>query len=345
MRIIATTLALIVLPPFALAHHSTFSTFNGEVIDELEGEITQVVWRNPHVRFTIRVGGNEGSGELWDIETTSLSSLRQLDLTNVVLAVGERIIVAGNPSRAGSNDMWATNLLLEDQREIVLGAESEPRWSDQALGKSGSEYATEGDASEPERGIYRVWSSTAATPMLLPETVDETFDLETYPLTDSAREVIAAHDPQTDNPTANCTPKGMPTIMEQPYPMEIAQQGQNILLRTEEYDLVRTIHMNSESVEAQTVATPLGYSVGRMEAGTLVVTTKYINWGHFDQAGIPLSEAVEIVEYFTPVEDGSRMEYRMIVTDPSTFTEPVELQKHWLYVPGVTVQPYECLIG
>jgi hypothetical protein len=80
-----------------------------------------------------------------------------------------------------------------------------------------------------------------------------------------------------------------------------------------------------------------------MEAGTLVVTTTHINWGHFDQAGIPLGESAEIVEYFTPSEDGSRMDYRMVVTDPSTFTEPVELRKHWLYIPGVTVQPYECL--
>ena len=56
-----------------------------------------------------------------------------------------------------------------------------------------------------------------------------------------------------------------------------------------------------------------------------------------------MSEAVEIVEYFSPTEDGSRMDYRMIVTDSSTFTEPVELQKHWFYIPGVTVEPYECI--
>ena len=53
--------------------------------------------------------------------------------------------------------------------------------------------------------------------------------------------------------------------------------------------------------------------------------------------------AVEIDERFTPTEDGSRLDYAMTVTDPSTFTEPVRLEKYWLWFPQVTVEPYECL--
>jgi len=343
VRLITSTLLLLILSPFSSAHHSTFATFDKNVTRELVGVITELRWRNPHVRFTIDVAGTDDQEQLWLIETGSVSGLRQFDISDVLLAVGDRITVAGNPSKAGRSEMWATNLLLSNGREVVLGAETEPRWSDQALGKSGSEFATVGDSSAPELGIYRVWTSTAATPMLIPETVDADFDLFSYPLTESAREIVVAFDPATDNPTRNCTPKGMPTIMEQPYPMEIEEQGEYIFLRTEEYDLQRTIHMNLKSARPESPYSSLGYSVGRMEAGTLVVTTTHINWGHFDQAGIPLSESAEIVEHFTPSEDGGRMDYRMVVTDPSTFTEPVELRKHWLYIPGVTVHPYECL--
>ena len=71
--------------------------------------------------------------------------------------------------------------------------------------------------------------------------------------------------------------------------------------------------------------------------------TVSVNWGYFNQVGIPLTENVEIVEYFTLSENGSRLDYRMVVTDPGTFNESVELKKFWLNVPGVTVQPYECL--
>ena len=44
------------------------------------------------------------------------------------------------------------------------------------------------------------------------------------------------------------------------------------------------------------------------------------------------------------VTDGSRLNYRIIVTDPG-LAEPVELEKFWLYVPGVTVEPYDCIPG
>ena len=75
----------------------------------------------------------------------------------------------------------------------------------------------------------------------------------------------------------------------------------------------------------------------------LVVTTTGINYGHFNQTGISLSDAVEIEERFMPSEDGSRMDYKMRITDPATFTAPIELHKYWLYVPGVTVEPYGCV--
>jgi hypothetical protein len=40
----------------------------------------------------------------------------------------------------------------------------------------------------------------------------------------------------------------------------------------------------------------LGYSVSSLDGGALVVNTSRVNWEHFDQSGIPLSDAAEIVE-------------------------------------------------
>ena len=34
----------------------------------------------------------------------------------------------------------------------------------------------------------------------------------------------------------------------------------------------------------------------------------------------------------------------MTVTDPATFTRPVELTQHWLWLPSVTLLPYECTV-
>jgi hypothetical protein len=163
-------------------------------------------------------------------------------------------------------------------------------------------------------------------------------------LTEAAIASLAAFDPLVDMPTLNCAAKGMPTIMEQPYPMEIVDQGGDILMRLEEYDTLRTVHMDRTDVPADQPHSNLGYSVGRWEGETLVITTTRVNWPFFDSVGVPQSEAVEIVERLTPSADGSRLELTMRVTDPATFTEPVEVGKTWLALPGIQVEPYECEI-
>ena len=45
-----------------------------------------------------------------------------------------------------------------------------------------------------------------------------------------------------------------------------------------------------------------------------------------------------ILERFTLAADGSRLDYTLAVTDPVNFTEPVILEKHWLYHPEITVR-------
>jgi len=343
MRIVLT--ALLVLPTIALAHHSFFAIFDAGTVSEMEGEITRIQWRNPHVLLTMRATGADGQEELWELETNSVSVLRRTEITSDVVQVGDRVRVAGHPAKRDVNQLFLTNMLLSDGQEVLFSFESPPRWPDQSnrlIGKDSNYwFAEEGETSEPSRGIFRVWSH-GTSPMLFPETVDPNFDLNSYPLTDAAREAVASFNP-LDSPIANCRPKGMPTIMEQPYPMEIVDLGSEISLHTEEYDLERRIHMNGDTSPAGTPSSPLGYSVGRWEGNTLVVNTSGVNWGYFDTVGIPLSEEVELVERFTPSEDGSKLDYSITVTDPYTFTEPVVLEKYWLYVPGVQVEPYDCI--
>jgi hypothetical protein len=50
-----------------------------------------------------------------------------------------------------------------------------------------------------------------------------------------------------------------------------------------------------------------------------------------------------IVERFTPVESGSRLQYEITITDPAVFTTPVVMRKSWVYLPDVRVEPYECV--
>jgi hypothetical protein len=137
----------------------------------------------------------------------------------------------------------------------------------------------------------------------------------------------------------------MPTIMEAPYPIEFVRQDNgDILLELEEYDLRRPIYMNAGAARELPAPSPLGFSTGRFDGASLVVTTRRISWPFFSQLGIRQSPAVEIVERFTPSDDGSRLDYEMTVTDPATFTQPVVLRQYWLWLPTVTLLPYECTV-
>jgi len=138
----------------------------------------------------------------------------------------------------------------------------------------------------------------------------------------------------------------MPTIIEEPYPIEFVDKHDTILMRMEEYDTVRTIHMGASAPAAESQPkTRLGYSTGHWEGTTLVVNTSRIDWRYFDPSGVPQGSAMTIVERFTPSGDGSHLDYTMRVTDPETFTEPVELHRAWVNRPGEEVKPYNCTTG
>jgi len=322
--------------------------FDTTSMTEIEGEVTEFRWQNPHVVFTLRVpAGTAASGEgaSWEIETLSISGISRWGITRDLFNVGDRLRVAGNPSRRNSNNIFVRNILLPGGREIVLGGAA--RWSDTTLRASELLQASEGDASRPELGIYRTWSSGSVGAVLFPEAVQANFDFSRYPLTPAAKAALEAFDYAEDDPTRNCTPKGMPTIMEQPYPMQIVDQGASVLIRIEEYDTRRIVHMAAagEAAAAAAPPGPLGYSVGHFEGATLVVTTTKSSWGHFDSVGIPLSAAAVLVERFTPQADGSRLDYTLTVTDAATFTAPVELKKSWIWRPEVSLGVFECLPG
>ena len=302
------------------AHHSSAPYYDHGRVVEVEGEITEVLWQNPHIRFTLR---DDDSRE-WDIETTSVSVLSRWGLSAEVIEVGSRVRAAGSAGKRSDTALWVTNMLLPTGQEVLLSAR--PRWSDNTLGEDLRNAVT----ADRELGLFRVWTSAGRL-----------WNNE-YPLTEFARTARAAWDPVEDDPTANCAPKGMAFIMENPYPMEFVDHGEEIHLRIEEYDLVRRIHMSPEAAAQEPAASLLGHSVGRWEGDTLVVETTRIDYPHFDKTGIPQTGAVRNVERFSLNEDGSRLNYTVTVTDPAIFTEPVVMTKTWAYRPGETINPYQC---
>jgi hypothetical protein len=336
MRRLFLGLALLAAPGVAFAHHSG-SEYDRTTV-EIEGTLVELVWQNPHVHFGVRTA-RDGKPVVWDIEANSLSILRRTDANPDNLKLGDRIKVAGAPSRQTPNKMWASNILPANGREVVLGPGIKPRWKGTADGEK-STWFDGGTDADKTAGLFRVWSTKFNEP-------GGVWWRRDYPLTDAAKKKRAAFNSLTDTVAPGCRPKGMPTIMEQPYPLEFTKKGDTILLRLEEYDTVRTIDMKGGGAEAPPYGarpkTLLGHSQGRWDGNTLVVSTTGISWTYFDPSGVPLGPSASIVERFTPSPDGTRLVLEMTVTDRDTFTEPITLQRTWVWRKGETVKPYNCV--
>lgn len=325
----------------ASAHHS-FAKFDRQRSIELEGELVEVRWQNPHVTFELRSRGADGQVQTWQLETNSPGILRRTGVGPGLVAVADRVKVAGNPAVNGSFELNATNMLLPDGRELSLGFGGAPRFSGRTVGDGRAWMVTEGDTTSPELGLFRVWSSTFAGAAVLFNDPARPTPLH-YPLTPEARRAVQAFDSvEGSRRLANdCTPKGMPWIMEQPYDIAFERSGDDVVLKLEEFDVARPIRMSWSGNRAAQPFTIQGFSTGVWDGRTLVVTTTNLNSPNF-KFEIPASEQASIVERFTPTQAGDRLDYEIVVTDPETFTEPVRLAKYWLSVPGQVLDAYNC---
>ena len=86
----------------------------------------------------------------------------------------------------------------------------------------------------------------------------------------------------------------------------------------------------------------MGYSTGHWESETLVVETTNMPADVLDSHGTPQSASIHVAERFTPSADGTRLDYRITVTDPNSFTEPFEVERYWIWRPEIVIGRYAC---
>ena len=318
----------------AVAHHSTQVFYDYDDDLEIEGRITWVFWRNPHIRFNLARTDDGGPGEVWELEAGSVNTLERVGIGPDTLQVGDVVRVAGPPSRRGVNSIYVSNVLFESGREVSLQGNQQLRWTEQ--GQASATGGAEPAAPEPTPDaldIFRVWSPSYQGLV------------RNSPLNAEAGEARDNWDPLAEDPALKCIPPGMPSMMDNPYPDAFEMQGEYIILRLEEWDAVRTIHMNDDADSAGIPASPLGHSVGRWEDGTLIVETTNIDYPYYDSSGTPQSRQVEVVERFTVITDEARLYHQMITADPAIFTAPAEIARHYDWNPNEVIKRYECTLS
>ncbi len=337
---------LFFLPVMGLAHHSNAVFYDRQNFGELQGVIIGIIWKNPHVRYSLRVVDESGESELWQLETNSVNSLSRLGVTKDIVKVGDQIKVYGILSRLGRKDMRVSNILMVDGNEVMLmpPINDKRRWTSEAsvAADPTAQRQSVDKSIALATDIFRVWArgdGLESGPFAL-------FNNESYPLTESAIEARKSWDPITDDPGLKCVPYGMPAAMAAPYPIEFVEKNDgNILMRIEEFDRERTIHMTGALRPENRSLSPNGYSTGYWDGATLVVETSHLSSPNFDKSGIPLSPSAKLTERFSIIASESRLDYQVTITDQSTFTEPVRLDKYWVWNPSEELKSYDCTLG
>jgi hypothetical protein len=247
--------------------------------------------------------------------------------------------LAGQSSLRGRPEMFAENMLLDDGREVLLRAVSKPYWP---AGLSGNVYERsvneewDAEGRRAADGIFRVWTPIFDDPAAYP-----LYNHDAGPLTAEGAAIKAQYQPR-DSDFIRCQPKAMPYIMASAYPIEFTAQGDDILLKVEEFDTERLIHMNESISSLPDEYTRLGFARGHWDGDALVVETERVEASLLYTDGTPTSRAIRLTERFEMNAAGDRLNYTLTIDDPDIFTERLEFTRYWVWQPDIRLQPYDC---
>lgn len=118
--VLVTVAAWVVIP--AAAHHASAPFYDSENKVEFEGTVTRWVFRNPHAFLFLDVTNDDGTVTEWQVELGAPVSIRRAGWTPDTLAVGQKVKVRGNRSRAeGSNGVCCVRMTRPDGRPVTEG--------------------------------------------------------------------------------------------------------------------------------------------------------------------------------------------------------------------------------
>ncbi len=298
------------------AHHSFAAEYDADLHGTLRGEILDVQFVNPHVRYLIRAELEDGSSEEWELQTHNVRTMVRMGWSAETIGVGDRIEVSGALGRNRVRKLSMDTVVLAD------GTRFEPRG-----GEVATAYATTEINADPDR-LYGV--ATNSWPVDITGLWDNTYrfrltvdDLEPRPtpFTPEGRAVHEANENWRD-PSKSCRSGGLPRLFGSPTNMEILDVGDYYLIT--QANRPRRIWMDGRTAPPPgSSASPMGFSTGRWEGDVLIIETTHLEPGWLDGSGLPMAgEGTRVVETYTISADRLSMERRMTIHDPY-YTEPL----------------------
>jgi len=150
-----------------------------------------------------------------------------------------------------------------------------------------------------------------------------------------------------DDPEGYCLPPGVPRYTGTPYPFQILQMPDKVVILYEGAShMYRTIYMDGRKHTDPAALNPtwMGESIGHWEGNdTLVVDTIGFNgktW--LDYVGHPTSEDLHVIERYSR-PDSLTLQYDVTIEDKQMYTKPWNTRFFVKFRPGWDLMEYVCL--
>jgi hypothetical protein len=147
----------------------------------------------------------------------------------------------------------------------------------------------------------------------------------------------------TLDPEVKCYMPGIPRATYMPYPFQIVQSADTVLMTYEYASASRVVRMNSDAKSPAPAW--MGWSIGRWDGETLVVeVTDHMEETWFDRAGNYHSDALKVTERYTAL-DANTLQYDATIEDPKVFARPwtISMPLYRRREPNMQLMEYKCV--
>jgi hypothetical protein len=327
-----------------LAHHSVAAKFDESKAQTIEGVVTLVDWRNPHVHVFVNVRGAKNEWLNWAVELASPIDLQESGWNRDSVQPGDTVRVEGYPARNGSRQVWSNTMTLSRTGRQVLNVK--PMVPPVPLAKRPTPMGPNGvpRLGALPGGVDGYWAFPSSTVL-----VENGVNVDIRP--DGLLRNVAADAPkvapmqpwalslyrnrqsrflQDDPMFLNCKPPGGPRQFQQPYGFQFVEDPERqrifVLVGSGNRNF-RIIYLDGRTHVGQVGGdddNPLYYgrAVGKWSGQTLEVDTRGFNedfW--FTNGGLPHTDQLRLIERFTRV-DFDTLRYDVTIEDSGAYTRP-----------------------
>ena len=144
------------------------------------------------------------------------------------------------------------------------------------------------------------------------------------------------------DPYVKCYLPGIPRMTYLGWPFQIIQTPDAVTFVYEWAHKKRLVALNAPAPASEGETAWMGMARGRYEGNSLVINlTNFNSYTWFDMAGNFHSDALQVVERYTPI-NADTLQYEATMTDPKVFTRPWTIRMAIQRQKDIGILDYEC---